>query len=118
MNKMLLAASIFYCSLAITVGISEANQQIPYSFTWKNMNPLTICGPLEIDILNNGAVVYQKFSGAPLKYQSPFKMDLFAAYCTKIQLKALCSGNNIFQEIGCTGGTIEITSPTSMTFYK
>jgi hypothetical protein len=115
MYKRIVALSTILCSLAATASAAELKQ---YVFTWKNMSPTTQCSPLEIKVLNNGSVVDQKYSGTLLLYQVPVQMTLNATYCTKIQLKALCSGSNNFQEIGCTGGTIEITSPNGMTFYR
>lgn len=112
------------CSLGGAIA-ADAAQPVPYAFVWKNVSPAAApvtCAPLEVQILNNGAVIDQRSSYAPLLSGKSLPMNFSVPVCGSIQLKALCSGNgrtnNNVQTIGCTGGSIEISSPDGMTFYR
>ena len=115
MKRLLIAASIFICSVAATAADIRAET---YSFTWHNRSSMalaTTCSYLEIQLLNNGFVVATK-NGSGLQPNMSQKMELNAPYCSNIQLKAVCSGRILTQSIGCMGGNILITSPSAMTF--
>lgn len=114
MKDSIIAILLIAASATTAVGADN----ISYTFTWKNLGQIPQCSMLEINILNYGAVVAQKNSIAPLQFKIPYKMELNSAYCTNIQIKALCNGINNFQTIGCAGGTIEISPSGSMSYFR
>lgn len=109
---MVMAALL--CSLAAVPRLGEA---ATYSFMVSNPTKTVYCGPLEIKIINNGLQVANAYSKKPLEPgQAVETMQLSSDYCTKIQLKAVCSGSVNQHEKGCFGGRVVISSPTEM-FY-
>lgn len=110
-KNMTVSALILLCglwSLATTAWAQE------YTFVVSNAAHVT-CQPLEIKILNNGQQVASAFSQNPLAPGLPAQtMKLKADYCTQIQFKTLCGGQNNFHTRGCASGTVVILSPTEM----
>jgi hypothetical protein len=102
------------CMILATAGIAAATD---YAFTVSNSSKTAYCNPLEIRILNNGQQVSNAFSPKALTPGSPSQvMTLKADYCTKIQLKTVCSGQVNQHEKGCSGGSVAITSPAEMAY--
>ena len=114
MHTKLLAVSALFLGLNIVSGVAEAKE---YLFSVSNATKTTYCNPLEIKILNNGQQVGNLFSNKPLTPGEPAQtMLLKADYCTQIQMKTVCGGQNNIHTKGCSGGSIVIVSPTEMNY--
>lgn len=114
MRTTILVLSALFCGLLASAGIGEAKE---YLFTVGNNTKTVYCNPLEIKILNNGQQIANAFTTSPLSPNSVNQtVRLKADYCTQIQLKTVCSGQNNLHTKGCSGGSITIVSPTEMIY--
>lgn len=115
-TAVLIAAAILFSLSAVADRVEAAT----YVFNVSNVTVppnATYCNQLDILIINNGQQVASASSKNPLSPNQPVEqIQLKADYCTKIQLKTVCSGQSNFHEKTCSGGTVMITSATEMNY--